>query len=179
MACRFDPSILIGSELLGAKGGNVPQRIGEVVLVPICREQRLFGRPGISDSAGVHGGQGLFREPLPFHQGAWDLQVDLSRKRRIAKDLADDRGDLARRQLVEPEQRRRIWERPVGLPRVGQAARENGCGDAADDSIGEHHAAPSSTNGFSTKEHESERRLTSPRPTNRVSRLPRFSLSAS
>ena len=73
MASGLDPRVLVGSELLGAQGGDVPERVGEVVLIAIGGEQRLLVGAGVSHSPALMRSQrGSRRKPLAFDQGLGD-----------------------------------------------------------------------------------------------------------
>ena len=180
VACGIDPRLLVGAKLLGAQGGDVPERVGQIVLVAIGGEDRLLaGLSIVAHEPRVVLDQRLGRQALALDQGLGDHEIDAGGEVVIGQDRARDRGDLRSGQLVEAEQRRRILRRAVGLASVIDALGQDVGANAPNDPIGQQFSSPLNPNGFSTNEHESDNRRTSPSPTSRASRLARFSLSTS
>ena len=139
MAGRLDPSLLVGSKLLGAQRGDVPQRVGEPLLVAVGREQSFLVGARISDCAGVHQGQGRLGQVLAFDQHARNFYVDALRELRVAEDFSHDSGDLAGSQLVETKYRGRLGLSVLPLRRRVETVVEDGGRDAPDNSVGKHH----------------------------------------
>ena len=72
----FDPRLWVGAHFFGTNGHDVAERISQVVLIAIGREDRLFGRCGVvSDVTGVVRDQNLRRQALAVDQGLGDHQV--------------------------------------------------------------------------------------------------------